>query len=142
MLDVTNYGNTGKLGGAVTATQTVLPLVAGTGNLFSLAASTHYWLTIRSGAAMERVKVTARVGDTLVVAGRGMDGTTATAWNANACLSVEWNPTQLCEFVQQCTAGIPLPSSVTPGTFCLDKCTCITVDATGRITNINKGTSC
>ena len=142
MLDVTNYGNTGKLGGAITSTQTVLPLVAGSGALFGLATGTHYWLTIRNGSAIERVKVTARVGETLIVAGRGMDGTTAAAWNAGACLSIEWNPTQLCEFTQQCMAGTPLPSAVTPGTFCLDKCTCITIDASGRITNINKGASC
>jgi hypothetical protein len=142
MLNANNIGNRGKTASAVTAAQTTITLQSGQGALFAPGTGNHYWLTLRSDTAVERVRVTARTGDVLTVQARGMDGTTAYAWNAGTCVSVEWSPTQLCEFTTQCVAGAPVPVLTNPGNFCFDPCTCFTVDGAGRITSITKGTSC
>jgi hypothetical protein len=142
MLNVNSYGNKGAIGAPVTATQTTLPLKSGQGALFDPGTGNHFWLTIHDSTGTERVKVTGRTGDILILAGRAMDGTTARTWNVGACVSVEWSPTQLCEFVQGCTAGAAAPTAVTPGTYCFDKCTCFTVDSSGRFTSITGGASC
>ncbi len=142
MLNVNPYGQSAKLATAMTSSQLTLKLPSGSGSAFDPGAGNHYYLTIRSGSNVERVKVIGRTGDTLTLEGRGADGTTAREWPQGACLSVEWNPAQLCEFTQNCMAGAPAPVGVTPQTVCMGSCTCFDVDASGRITRISGGQSC
>lgn len=142
MLEANNVGNRTLLARPISASATSMAVPAGRGPSFAVGPGNHYYLTIRDDSgAVERVKVTARVGDTLTVQ-RGQDGTTARNWNQSACLAVEWSPAMLCEFVQACMVGGPAPSGVNAGTYCLSKCTCIAVGADGRITNIENGTGC
>jgi len=142
MLNATNIGASAKLAAAITSTQLTLRVPSGTGATFDPGTGNHFWLTIRSGSSMERVKVIGRSGDVLTLEGRGGDDTTARQWPAGACLSVEWNPAQLCEFIQNCMAGAPAPTGVTPQTVCMASCACIDVGADGRITKITGGQTC
>lgn len=142
MLNPTPLGTSSKLASAITASQTTLRVSAGHGQALDPGAGNHYYLTIRSGTSVERVKVIGRSGDVLTLEGRGTDGTVARAWPAGACLTVEWNPAQLCEFVQNCVAGAAEPTGVEPQTVCMSSCTCIDVGADGRITRISGGASC
>ena len=81
----------------------------------------------------------AEPGDMLEVR-RGEDHTLIQEFPAGACFVVEWNPAQLCEFVQSCVNGeSPVMS---PGTYCLECNTCIDVDAYGRITKIDGVEKC
>ena len=142
MLNVKNQGQTAKLAAAMTTSQLTLRVPAGMGAAFDPGAGNHYYLTIRSGDSVERVKVISRTGDTLTLEGRGADDTTARQWPQNACLSIEWNPAQLCEFVQNCMSGAPAPTGVEPQTVCMGSCTCFDVASDGRITRISGGQSC
>lgn len=141
MLDPNNVGNSTNLPRALSATAATIPVPAGMGARFSVAAGNHYYLTLRDGTYLERVKVTGRVGDVLSVE-RGQDGTAARAWNQGDCVKVEWNPAMLCEFVTTCLNQTPTPSGVDAGTYCLSRCTCLDVGADGRITKIENGTGC
>lgn len=141
MLNAAPVHNRSALPRPISATAAQIPVEAGRGAMFDPGPGNHYYLTIRQDGMVERVRVTGRSGDLLQVQ-RGVDGTVARNWNQNACLTVEWNPAMLCEFIQQCMNGGPTPSGVTAGTYCLSQCHCVTVGADGRITAIEGGTGC
>lgn len=142
MLNATSVGATAKLASSMTATQLTLRLANGMGQTIVPTSGNHVWITLRQGQRVERMKVISRTGDTLTVEGRGGDGTTAQEWSSGTCVSVEWNPAQLCEFVQNCVAGAAEPTGVEPQTVCMASCACIDVGADGRITRISGGSSC
>lgn len=142
MLNATNVGQHTTLASAISASDLTLRLPGGAGSAFDPGTGNHYYMTIRSGTQIERVKVIGRTGDLLTLEGRGADGTSARQWPVNACLSIEWNPAQLCEFVKNCMEGAASPSGVSPQTVCMGSCTCFDVDASGRITRISGGQSC
>jgi hypothetical protein len=142
MLNANAYGQTTKLAADMTASQTTMRVAPGAGATLDPGAGNHVWLTLRSGGAMERVKVIGRSGDILTLEGRGGDGTSARQWPASTCISVEWNPAQLCEFTQNCVAGAAAPTGVEPQTVCMGSCTCFDVASDGRITRISGGRSC
>lgn len=62
------------------------------------------YVEVRNGSVREVVKVVGRVGDKLTVE-RGQDNTVAQSFSTGACVDVEWNPQQLCEYIQQCSTG-------------------------------------
>jgi hypothetical protein len=142
MLNATSIGTKTTLATAITSNGLTLRVPSGMGQALDPGTGNHFWLTIRSGSSIERVKVIGRSGDLLTLEGRGGDGTTARQWPAGACLEVEWNPAQLCEFIQNCMAGAASPTGVTPQTICMASCACIDVGADGRITKISGGQSC
>jgi hypothetical protein len=142
MLNANAIGSATKVGADVSASALVIPVQVGTGHKLDPGVGNHLWITMRRGNAVERMKVIARNGDLLTVEGRGADGTSAQALVAGDCLLVEWNPAMLCEFVKNCTNGAPEPSGVTPGVYCMDKCTCFTVGAGGLITAVSVGAAC
>lgn len=142
MLNATPVGTHTQLASAMTASQLTMQVTPGTGSLLAPGAGNYFYITLRRSTAFEHMKVVGRVGDTLTLDSRGVDGSTAQAWASGACVSVEWTPTQLCTFVQQCMAGAPTPTGVSPQTVCMSSCKCITVAADGRITSITGGDSC
>lgn len=142
VLNPNPIGTTAQLAAPMTNSQLTLRVPSGVGALLDPGAGNHYYLTIRSSSAVERVKVIARSGGLLTLEGRGADNTTPQAWPQGACLSVEWNPAQLCEFVQNCMEGGAAPTGVEAQTVCMASCACIDVGADGRITKITGGQSC
>lgn len=140
MLNIKNWGNSGHLGAALSASATVLTLAYNDGGKFAVPLGDHYYLTIREGDSREVVRVTASSGTQLVIV-RAQDGTTARAFAAGACVAVEWNPQQLREFFTGIATGCEA-NGVTPGTYCLTCTTCIAVNACGQITSINGAEGC
>jgi hypothetical protein len=135
------YGIADNLSDAVNQTQDTLPLPIGHGAQYRpMAVGSYFYLTIKGAGKHEVVKVTDCIGDTLYVV-RGQDGTLAQSFPDKSCLKVDWNPAQLCEFVQQCTGNTVLPVAH-PGTYCLDCTTCITINAQGQITAVNGAAKC
>lgn len=142
MLNANPVGTKVSLGKPATATDLTLTLKSGEGARVAPGPGNHIWVTLRRGAKVERVKVIARNGDVLSLEGRGADGTSAQDWIAGDCVSVEWSPAMMCEYITACMASAPAPSGVTPGTYCLDRCTCLEVGTDGRIMKIDQGSSC
>lgn len=138
MLNVSFWGKCTKLASAITATQTQIKLPIGDGSKFRMADTDHFYMTIRNGGVQEVVKVVARSEDTLTVE-RGQDNTSAHAFGKDACMCVEWNPAQLCEFIKSCAGGC---SNITPQTFVVTCGTAIEVNACGNIVNINGSSKC
>lgn len=140
MIDASKLNLQTKVTRKVSASDRFLYLNTGLGASFKPVEGTHYYATLYSGVAKrEIVLVTAASGDMLEVQ-RGEDGTLEQEFPAGSCLIVEWNPAQLCEFVQTCVTGeSPVMS---PGVYCLECNTCITVDAYGRITKIDGVEKC
>lgn len=139
MIDASKLNLQTKVSRRVASEDKFIYVTPGTGTYFKPVEGTHYYATLYSGATREIVLVTAASGDLLEVT-RGEDSTTPHEFASGACLIVEWNPAQLCEFVQSCVAGEK--PSMAPGTYCLECTTCITVDAYGRITEIDGVTRC
>lgn len=139
MIDASKLNLQTKVTRKVSVTDLFLYLNTGMGTYFKPANGTNYYGTLYSGAKREIVLVTGASGDMLEVR-RAQDGTVEHEFPAGACFIVEWNPAQLCEFVQSCVKGeSPVMS---PGTYCLECNTCIDVDAHGRITKIDGVTKC
>lgn len=141
MLDANNVGARGSLPRGISSSDLSIPRPAANPGQFSIGANSHYYLTLRDGSRVERLKVTGMAGNLLAVM-RGVDGTTPLSWPAGTCMLIEWNPAQLCEFVQQCTNIGPSATGLEAGRYCLTGCTCLDVDSLGRITNIDQGTPC
>jgi len=142
MLNAQSLGTSARLAAPMTAGQLTMRLAAGAGQAIDPGAGNHVWVTLREGVRFERVKVVGRVGDLLTLEARGADNSTAQAWPTGACVIVEWNPAQLCEFVQNCMDGAAEPTGVEPQTICTASCACFDVGADGRITRISGGQSC
>lgn len=139
MLNVKPWGLHTTLANPLSAVDTTMRVAFGTGAAFTVPATDHFYATIRSGAMREVVRVDRTTGDEFLIT-RGLDNTSAKAFPAAACVDVEWNPMQLCEFVQSgcIPAGDPV---VAPGVYC--GCdTCFEVNAEGRIIGINGSTGC
>lgn len=138
MLNTNFWGINSKLSTAITPRDTQIKLPLGDGSKFRMADTDHFYLTLRNGGVREVVKVVARHGDTLSVE-RGQDNTTAQAFGADSCASVEWNPAQLCEFVKGCVGGC---TNITPQTFVVGCGTAIEINECGNIININGSEKC
>lgn len=123
VLDKSKWSIASKLAQAMSPTDTIMRISTSDLARFKPESNTHYYLTIRSCSRFEVVRVTAARSDGLCV-DRGIDNTTATDWPVGSCISFEWNPSQLCEFVAGCghagTTGIT-------GTVCTDCSTCLTL---------------
>ena len=143
MLNTTKFGATGTLGQPLTATATTMALSSGQGSRFGpLPAGDYFYATVKSGGTREVVKVTALAGDVAIIV-RAVDNTAATSFVSGACVTIEWNPAQLCEFARSCAISAALvPTGVTPGTYCTNCTTCFEVGADGRITKVNGATAC
>ena len=140
MLNLSNYGNMGELSSTAESADTELYVRSFDAPRFTLPAGDHYYLTIRQEGRREVVRVTATAGTRLTVV-RGEDGTSAQRFTAGACVTVEWNPQQLREFMTTFSSGCE-PQPGVAGTHCLGCSTCITVDGCGRITRINGAGGC
>lgn len=100
---------------------------------------THYYATIyKSGTQREHVLVRG-IADGGLLVDRGQDGTVPLNFPYGSCLKVEWNPAQLTEYIEQ--SGIPT-TFASPGVYCLDCTSCLTIDAQGRITNVDGVDKC
>lgn len=139
-LSTTQWGLSTVLSASIQAEATGLKISVVNAAAFHPAPGTHYYLTLRADGRREVVRVVGAAGTTLVVQ-RGQDGTAASWWPQGACLSVEWNPQQLREFIEQVGAGTE-PTGVVPGTYCLDCTSCLSVNAAGQITSINGAGGC
>lgn len=140
-INVSKWSARSALAAAVDTNDEALVLEYGTGPRFRLAREEDYfYATIRSAGKFEHVKVLRVAGDTLHIV-RGQDSTEAQSWPSGACIEVEWNPAQVCEFTRQCVLG-QTPTTVAPGTYCLDCNTCITIGSDGRITAVDGEKKC
>jgi len=139
MLDASKIGRLTKTIEKIAPGDSVLRLQNGVSQYFAPASGAHYYATLVDGHRREIVQVTGGSGTELYIS-RGQDDTDPLHFPAGTCVIVEWNPAQLCEFMKQCVDGSgPV---ISPGTFCLDCTTCITVDAGGRITDIDGAEGC
>lgn len=98
----------------------------------------HYWLTLDDGQSREFVCVTESVSGGLAVI-RGVDDTVPRSFPAGTCISVQWNESALDEFIN--SRGLPTPI-VSPGVYCLQCTTCITINDQGQIVKIDGADSC
>jgi hypothetical protein len=142
MLNPASIGLSTKLTEGLSETGLQLRVHAGMVSRFDPGIGNHVYLTLSHAGATERVKVTGRIGDLLTIEGRGTDNTDARAWPAGTCVTSEWNPLQLCEFIGQCVAGAATPTGVAPQTVCMSSCACIDIGADGRITRVSGNTTC
>ena len=129
MLNTDAFGYNTKLADAIQATDSRIRVWGGDGARFEVKAGTHYYLTLKYNGNREVVKVVSSAGDELTVV-RGQDGTVAISFPALSCIAFEWNPQQLCEYIQQCVSGINR-DGVT-GTECIECGTCLTLE-NGRV---------
>lgn len=133
------WGLHSQLGANITSKDTEIKLRAGSGIQFKAADDGHFYVTLRNKNVREVVKVVGRTGDTLTVE-RGHDGTTPQTFSTGACVDVEWNPSQLCEFVTQCVTGDS--NKIKPQTVCVQCGTCLTLDAGGHVVEVNGVKGC
>lgn len=133
------WGVKTKVGASITANDTEIKVNQGAGILFKPADDGHFYLTIRNNNVREVVKVVGRTNDTLTVE-RGQDGTTPQTFSAGACVEVEWNPSQLCEFVNSCVTGDY--HKIKPQTLCVQCGTCLKIDEGGHIVEVNGVKGC
>ena len=133
------YGVRTTLGRILTNKDNELTVSLGAGTQFKPADDGYYYITLRSGNLREVVKVTGRKGDTFTVV-RGQDNTTAQAFPIGACVDVEWNPMQLCEYVQNCVTGDA--HKIAAGTVCFTCDTCFEYDEGGHIIAVNGAKKC
>ena len=138
MLDTKCLGNKTELANAIAYNDNHIVLVGGSGVMFSVPSDKYYYATLRYDSKREVVKVLSIVGDKLTVT-RGEDGTPMQSFPKGACVTVEWNPKQLCEFVAQCQQQ-ELPGGVT-GVTCIDCGSCLTLD-NGRIVSVTGEQAC
>lgn len=133
------YGLHTKIGKGLRATDKELTVAMGAGINFKSADDGYFYVTLRNGNVREVVKVVGRKGDVFTIE-RGQDNTTAQTFPAGACVDVEWNPTQLCEFVQGCVTGDK--HKIPAGTVCMTCDTCIEYDDGGHIIRVNGAKQC
>lgn len=139
MLNTKPYGLVSELTKQISAKDTELVLPVGDGVKFAVPNSDHFYVTVRNGGQREYMKVTTVAGNKLHVE-RGVDDTTPVSFPKGACVKVEWNPSQLCEFVQNCTGKDS--HKINPQVVCLTCDTCLEVDEGGHIINVNGGEKC
>lgn len=140
MLNIKNWGLSSVLAASITATDNKIKLPVSSGAAFKVPSSDHFYITVKDGSKREFMKVTSVAGDVLFV-DRGVDGSTATSFGKGSCVKVEWNPSQLCEFVQGCVNGEP-KKTIEPQTVCFSCDTCFEVDEGGHIISVNGGGGC
>lgn len=133
------YGNHTKVGKTLGRMDKELTVSMGTGQQFKAGDSGYFYLTLRNGVVREVVKVVGRKGDTFTIE-RGQDNTHPQTFPLGACVDVEWNPAQLCEFVQNCVKGDA--DKISAGTVCFTCDTCIDYDAGGHIVAVNGAKKC
>ena len=138
MLHTKNMYNRTRLIKAIGALDTTLYITQGQGDKFMVPAGDHYFATIRTGDIREFVKVVSADFDKLHVV-RAQDNSTAHSFPVDACITVEWNPEQLCGYVKTCALGMEI--SGVSGTVCIDCGTCLTLDS-GKITKVNGEQKC
>lgn len=135
MIDVSKYGLSTKTAADILATDAFIPLPVGLAGAFMPTAGTHYYLTLwGNGTRREVVRVLGIGGNKLRVV-RGIDQTRAQAWPSGTCINFDWNPSQFCEMVESCSGGST--AIMAPGIYCIECNSCLTIDAMGRITNID-----
>lgn len=139
MLKANNFGlrtsNTRVIGAS--DKEVCIPLSDST--KFTLTPSEYFYITVRNGDHREFMKVVGSDGNKLLVE-RGVDGTKASSFPKGSCISVDWNPSQLCEFVKNCV-GNDKPT-VDPQVVCFSCDTCFEIDEGGHIIKVNGGESC
>lgn len=138
MLNTKVYGQASKLSKSISSTDSIVKVQLHDGLKFIVPEGDYFYATIKSNGIREFVKVIKATGDDLLVV-RGEDASTAQSFPTGACIVVEWNPKQLCEYVNQCVNGETV--SGISGTHCIDCGTCLTLDG-GKITSINGEQSC
>lgn len=140
MLNVKPFGNISELSKPISSSDKVITLQMGDGVRFKVPSSDHFYITVRNGSSREFMKVTSVIGDKLHVE-RGVDDTTALSFPKGSCVKVEWNPSQLCEFVKGCV-NVESKKGIEPQTICWSCDTCIEIDEGGHIVNVNGSNKC
>lgn len=138
MLNTNFWGVCTKLATYVGISDTQIRLVNGDGSKFRINDGDHFYLTLKNNGVKEVVKVVGRNGDILTVE-RGQDNTSPSTFGKDSCACVEWNPLQLCEFVNSCVQRC---SHITPQTFVVDCGTSIEINECGNIVSINGSKKC
>lgn len=139
-INLKNWSSRGSLSIPLDSETQSLKLKFSEGALFALPEADYCYATLRSHGKFEHVRVLDSSSDTLTVV-RGVDNTSPQFWPAGTCVSVEWNPLQLCEYSAACVLGTT-PTTVDAGVYCLDCDTCITIGDDGRIVAIDGSKSC
>ena len=140
MLNVKPFGNISELSKPISSSDKVITLPMGDGVRFKVPSSDHFYITVRNGSSREFMKVTSVIGDKLHIE-RGVDDTTALSFPKGSCVKVEWNPSQLCEFVKGCV-NVESKKGIEPQTICWSCDTCIEIDEGGHIVNVNGSNKC
>nr|DAN83049.1 MAG TPA: hypothetical protein [Caudoviricetes sp.] len=140
MLNVKPFGNISELSKPISSSDKVITLPMGDVVRFKVPSSDHFYITVRNGSSREFMKVTSVIGDKLHVE-RGVDDTTALSFPKGSCVKVEWNPSQLCEFVKGCV-NVESKKGIEPQTICWSCDTCIEIDEGGHIVNVNGSNKC
>ena len=140
MLNTKPFGLLSELAKPITASDNEIMVPMGEGVRFKIPSYDHFYITVRNGGIREYMKVTSVVGDKLKVE-RGVDDTTATSFPKGSCVKVEWNPSQLCEFVTNCVDS-PAKKGIEPQTICWTCDTCIEIDEGGHIISVNGSNKC
>jgi hypothetical protein len=140
MLSIKPFGLVTELSKQITAKDNVITVPVGDGIRFKVPSTDHFYITVRNGGIREYMKVTSVNGDKFHVE-RGQDETTASSFPKGSCVKVEWNPSQLCEFVSSCTGG-EVKKTIEPQTICWTCDTCIEIDEGGHIIGVNGSDKC
>lgn len=136
MLNLKNYGNTTTLVAA--ASNTTNTFKVADSDKFAVPAGDWFYATVKFNGTREFVKVMKAANGELTVV-RAQDGSAANAFPKGACLEVEWNPQQLCEYIKTCS-DCPQVTGV-DGVFCIDCGSCLTIEH-GKITAVNGEVKC
>ena len=137
-MDASKHGLTTKLQASASASDDTLVIPQSDFNQFIPADGDYYYATLYTSTAREIVIVRGVQGGRLRVT-RGQDGTTPITLPAGSCLKAEWNPAALREFIA--SMGQP-ENTISPGVYCINCTTCLTLSGDGRITNVDGAEQC
>lgn len=102
----TNNAST-TLAAGINAAVTSLTVATGTGALFPAPGADYFYCTLKEGALIEIVKVTARTTDTFTIV-RAQDNTTAQSFTTAATVSLNVTAAVLAEFTTADTHALPI----------------------------------
>lgn len=133
------WGLSTKIVGALNTGDTFLKVPSDVLSAWIPASGTQYYATLRSGGQIEHVLVKGYIAGRGLLVARAQDGTTVGNFPAGSCISVEWNPQQLLDFLDNKPDVKP---KIQAGVHCIGCNTCLTIEADGTISAINGAESC
>lgn len=140
MIDITKLNRRTRIVYSIDSNDLFISVPTGLGSILKPVLGTNYYATLYNGTKREIVLVENASGDQLFIK-RAMDNTIATPFPGGSCFVVEWNPAQLCEWVNEgCVQG--LRPIIDPGKYCLTCESCLTISANGTIQAVDGFIKC